>query len=50
MKKIRISAEYESQFYDRPFGIFGDLSDGIELSYDILFQGYQRVNALNYRS
>jgi hypothetical protein len=29
-EKIRISAQYESQFYDRPFGIFDNLSDAIQ--------------------
>ncbi|MEH6536221.1 MAG: hypothetical protein V7719_07510 [Psychroserpens sp.] len=29
-EKTRASAKYESQFYDRPFGIFDNLSEAIE--------------------
>lgn len=34
--KMRASAEYESQFYDKPFGIFNNLGEAIQWVYKII--------------
>lgn len=34
--KIRASAKYESQFYDRPFGIFDNLTEAIKWVHKII--------------
>lgn len=34
--KMRANAEYERQFYDRPFGIFNNLSDAIQWVHKII--------------
>ena len=40
--KIRASAKYEGQFYDRPFGIFENLSDAIQWVHKIIEKENQK--------
>jgi hypothetical protein len=43
-EKIHLSAKYESQFYDRPFGIFDNLSEAIQWVQKIIEKENNELN------